>query len=166
MPEGIAVLGAEPAAPIVAVAAELGGAGLGIKFASVGTKTKIAAAEGDFGAGEMGFDFDGGAVAAVMAADRAVDPVVEAPAEAVDAELLVTFEEAAEENLAGVGAAVIVGVAQENNFGRGRDDDAVAPGDEAGGETEVVGEQMGFVVDTVVVGVFEHADAAAGFAFA
>src|SRR5687767_11040836 len=51
VPEWIAVLRAEPAAPIVAVAAELGGAGLGIEFAGVRTKTKIAAAERNFCAG-------------------------------------------------------------------------------------------------------------------
>ena len=62
------------------------------------------------------------AVVAVVAAAGAIDPVIEAPAQAVRAELLVAFLEAGEEDSCVVGLAVAVGVAQKENIRRGGDD--------------------------------------------
>ena len=161
VPEGVGVLRAEPVAPVVAIAAELGGAALGFDVAGVGSDPKVAAADEGFFAGAGGLQFRIGAVFAVVTAGGDVDPVVEAPAQAVGAELLVALGEAGVEDFFLVGFAVAVGVTEEEDVGGGGDDDAVAPGDEAVGKVQAFGKEGAVVVGAVGVAVFEDSDAAA-----
>jgi hypothetical protein len=99
-------------------------------------------------------------VFAVVTAGGDVDPIVEAPAQTVGAELLVALGEAGVEDFFLVGFAVAVGVAEEKNVGGGGDDDAIAPGDEAVGEIQAFGKEGAVVVGAVGVSIFEDADAA------
>ena len=76
--------------------------------------------------------------AAARVALGGVDPAVEPPAEVARDRVGVAEAEAAEEDLALVGCAVAVGVAEEEDLGRLHDDEAVLVEDEAGDEVELV----------------------------
>ena len=164
VPERPDVLGSEPVSPVVAVASELRWAAFGFEFAGVRVEAEVAAADGELALG--GAEPIAGTVADVVSAGGAIDPSVESPAEAVGAELLVAFEESADEDGPLVRLAIAVGVAQPEDLGSGGDDHAVAPGDEAGREAEAFGEHRGLVGATVTVGVPQDPDPAARFAAA
>src|SRR6188768_4155079 len=99
MPEWIGILSAKPMTPIVAISSKLGGSGFRFEFPGIGTETKIAAAKGNLPAGEVRFNPGFRTITPVMTTHGAVDPVVQTPAESVDAKLLVALEEAAKERL-------------------------------------------------------------------
>ncbi len=98
MPDWMRVLGAEPMAPVIRVAAELGRATLGLDFPGVGAEAEVAAADGDFRFRARRFHDGVAPVFAVMTAGGDVNPVVESPTQAVGAELLVAFGEPGEEH--------------------------------------------------------------------
>ncbi len=77
---------------------------------------------------------------AAAVAVGAVDPAVEAQLEAVEPVLLVALDEAGEEDLAMVGLAVAVAVLGVEDVRGARDQDALAPGHDAGREAESVEE--------------------------
>src|ERR1051326_8257300 len=107
-----------------------------------------------------------GADSAAAVAVGAVEPVVEAVIEAVDPMLLVAFAKTGEKSHPFVRFAIAVGVLRIKDFWRGADDDALAPGDYAGGEVQSFEKHGGLVVDAILIGVFQNTDDAAGFAFA
>ena len=67
-----------------------------------------------------------------------------------------------EDDAAGVGLAVAVGVLEVQQFGAVGDVDAAVSGLEAGGDEQTVGEDRGLVGPAVVVGVFEDQDLVVG----
>ena len=164
MPEWPRVLHAEPVAPVVGIASELRRPALGVQLAGVRPEAEVAAAHGVFLPIDVRPNFRRGAVAAVMRAACAIDPIVESPPKAVHPELLVAFEEATEEGLPDIGFAVTIGVLEKENFRRGADKNSVAPRQDARGKLEVLREERGLVVAPISVGVFQPADAATGFA--
>src|SRR5437762_2406653 len=91
MPDRRAVLHAEPIAPIVRIAAELRRPALRFEQAGVRANSKIAAADRNLLLCAQCFDFCRGAIIAVMAAARAVNPIVQPPAQAVYAQLLIAL---------------------------------------------------------------------------
>ena len=91
----------------------------------------------------------------------AVNPVVEAVAQAVDAGLPVAGIEPGEDDFANVGLAVAVGVLGINDVGGGTDQHALLPRRDAVGKVDLVEKDGRLVVLAVAVGVFEQTDAAA-----
>ena len=73
-------------------------------------------------------------MAGMMAAAGTPHGVIESPAQAVDAELLVSLHEAGEEHLLGVARSVAISVAEKQNLGSGGDDHTVAPTEDAVGK--------------------------------
>ncbi len=108
MPERMGILRAEPVAPVVPVATELGRATLGFDFAGVGPEAEIATADGGFRLRPGGSSDGVGSVFAVVTAGGDIDPVVEAPAQAVGAELLIALAETGIEHFRFVRFAVAV----------------------------------------------------------
>src|SRR3954468_18864953 len=104
----------------------------------------------------MRFDFRGRAITAVVAADGAVNPIVEAPAQSINAKLLIAFEKSAEENLTNIGATVAIGIAEKNNFRRGRHNHAIAPCDKPGRKSQIVGKETALVVNAVAIRIFQN----------
>ena len=98
MPKRVAVLDAEPVAPVIAIAAKLRGAGLRFEKMLIRSNAKIAAAECDSLSRGGRFDLSADAVTGVVSSACAVDPVIDAPPKAVDPELLVAFIETGEEH--------------------------------------------------------------------
>src|SRR5439155_7731461 len=140
-----AVVAAEPVAPIVATAAVLGLAGLGIDQPFIGTDTEVAAANVQFGA-----RFDRLDLAAAVAVG-AIDPVVQSPGKAVHAVLRIARVKADVERPAHIRLAVAVGVLRVEDFGGRRDDDAASPRHDAGGKAQTVKEQGGFDIFAIAV---------------
>src|SRR5205807_2229827 len=134
---------AEPVAPVVARPAELGLAADRLDQALVRLDAKVAAANTHRCAGLDRFD------RAARIAVGAVQPVIEAPDEAVDAMLLIALLEAGEQDDLLVRLAVAVGVLGIKDFGSAGDNDALAPGSDAGRIAEVVEEDGGLVIGTV-----------------
>src|SRR5207248_11629480 len=87
----VTVVVAEPVSPVVAAAAELRLARDRLELAGVGLEAEVAAADVHDLAGLDRLDH------AARVAVGAVEPVVEAPDQAVDAVLLIAFLEAGEE---------------------------------------------------------------------
>src|SRR5262249_41916898 len=181
VPHRVAVVAAEPVAPVVLAAAVLRLAGRRLQLAGVRPDAQVVAAEGDGpphppplspaagGAGggiwappaPRGGGGGGGGgrtrrdgAAAVAVGD--VDPVVEPPHRAVDAVLLVALDEAAVERDALVGLAVAVGVLGVEDLRGTRHDDALAPGHDAGWEADAFEEDGRLVVLAVATGGFEE----------
>src|SRR5262245_32974898 len=121
MEQRVGVVEAEPVAPVIALAPELRDAADQLHLAGVGADAEVLALEVELLAGLLRRDD------ARAPAVGAINPSVEPPAQAVDAELGVAFLEAGEENVGLVGLAVGVGVAGEEDVGGGGDQDAVAP---------------------------------------
>ena len=94
LPERIGVLRAKPVAERVAVAAELRWPRLDPHRSRIGMKAKVVATEGDLLSVGLRGDHRLGAMARMMAATGTPQQAVEAEAEAVDAELLVSLHEA------------------------------------------------------------------------
>ena len=94
LPERIGVLRAKPVAEGVAVAAELRWPRLEPHRSRIGMKAKVVATEGDLLSVGLRGDHRLGAMAGMMATTGAPQQAVEAEAEAVDAELLVSLHEA------------------------------------------------------------------------
>src|SRR5437588_3365248 len=93
---GVAVVAAEPVAPIVAAAAELRLAGLGVNEPLIGPNAKIAPANVKRLSG-----LDRARPSAAVAVGT-VDPVVQTPNEAIDTMLGITRMEAGEERLTNI----------------------------------------------------------------
>src|SRR5262249_9173906 len=118
VPHRIAVVAAEPVAPVVAAAAVLRLTALQVDLAGVGLDAKIATANVHDLAGLERLDL------AAAVAVGAVDPVVQAPDEAVDAVLLVALGEAGVEDDLLVGLAGAFGVLGVEDVGSAGDEDA------------------------------------------
>src|SRR5262245_38287043 len=125
--------------------AELRAARNFLEVACVGTETEVMAAQIHHREGGPEFAADEAAAVAI----GAVNPVVQAVLETVQAMLLVPFDEPGEERLAFVGFAITVGVLGVENLRRGGDQEAIAPREQAGGKIQVVEEDGGFVVSTI-----------------
>ena len=156
VPKRETVLHAEPAAPRIARAAKLCRSAQRIQFARVGLEAEIACAERDLLPGQRRGDAHVLPVVHVVAAVRAIHPAVGSPAETVEAELLVARIEAGEEHVMPVRPAVAVTILEPNDIGRRRHETAIAPGENAGRETQPFGEQRRAVVDAVAVRVLEN----------
>src|SRR5262249_35969619 len=146
----VGVVAAEPVAPVVAAAAVLTLPGDGLELAGVGLEAEVAAADvhaphplplSPWGRGEPGRR---GARESLHALDDAagvavgaVDPVVEAPRQTVDAMLLIAFDEAGEEDDLLVGFAVAVGVFGVENVRGAGNEHALAPRKDAGWIAEI-----------------------------
>lgn len=161
VPDGPGVLFAKPVAEVFAVASELGGSGLGFEFAGLGAKAEVAAAQVEGGVAGVQLNAGIAAVAGVVGTAGAMDPVVEAPAQAIDPELLVALEKAAEEGFLVIGPAVAVAVLEEQNSGGSGDQDAISPTHDAGGKGEVLGKNGAVIVPAIGVGVLQETDASA-----
>src|SRR5262249_26044824 len=140
MPHRVAVVAAEPVAPVVATAAVLRLSRHGVEVAVIGANAQVAAGDVDGLAGLRRLD----ASAAIAVGD--VDPVVEAPRQRVDAVLLVALDKAAVEDNLPVGLAVAVGVLGVENLGGAGHDDALAPRHNAGWKADLVEENSRFIV--------------------
>ena len=151
----VAVVVAEPVAPVVAAAAVLRLAGLRVSNSPVvGLEAKVAAADVDDLAGLDGFDHAAGI------GIGAIDPIVDAPGQAVDAMLLVAFLEARVEDDLLVGlAGAARGLGVEDVRGA-RHQHALAPRQDAGRKAEIVEEDGHLVIGAIGPGFFEELDAA------
>jgi len=125
VPEPGGVVVAEPIAPVVAVAATYCVEPLSASTRRSRGGTVIASADAHA--------IDRAAAVAI----GAVDPAIEAAFKAVQPVLLVAFLEASEKHALLGGVAINFG--GERIWGRGRDDDAVAPGYDAIGEGQAIG---------------------------
>jgi hypothetical protein len=178
VPQRVAVVAAEPVSPVVALSAELRLATLGVDLARIGANPQIAAVDVDLRSRTCASGWcavfhsrserttQGGDrldhPAAVAVAD--VQPVIQAPPQAVDAVLLVPFAEALIQGLAHVGLAVAGRVLGIEDLRRGGDEDPLAPDLHAGGERNLVEEDFRLVVLAVAVGIGQRLHPAAGLA--
>ena len=160
VPPEVGVVVAKPVTPVVAAAAVLGLAGLGLELERVGSETKVAPTNvhRQAGAGRG----DNPAAVAV----GAVHPVVESVLKAVHPVLLVALAKAAEEHAGFVGLAVAVCVACKQDVRSGADEDAVAPRHHAVGERKAIEKNGGVVVVPIAIAILQPADAPAVLAFA
>ncbi len=95
---------------------------------------------------------------ATAAAVGTVDPIVGAPGQTIDAQLLVAWIKTGEQHVAPVGLAVAVGVLKQQDVGRGGDQQSAADGEHAGGKRNIIGEVGRRFVRAVAVAIFEQAD--------
>ena len=95
---------------------------------------------------------------------RGIDPAIKAPAHVVDDGVRVAVAEVGVNFGALVGLVVAVRVFEEPHIGRGADDDAVFVKHAAGGELDLVGEDLFLIHDAVSVRVGEDGDAIERFA--
>ena len=100
-------------------------------------------------------------LAGVEDAVPAVEPAVGPPGQRVGQLVGVGAAEAGRDDLAGVGLAVAVGVAEEEDVGRVGDPDAAVADGDARGDVEALGEDREPVGLAVAVGVLEDLDAVA-----
>ena len=112
VPKGPAVLGPEPVACLIAVPAKLRRPALCPDISTVGIKAEIKAANFKIHPILPGSKHGIRSVATMVSSGRAVDPVIQAPAEAVGPELLVAFAQPTEKLFGTVGFAVAVRVPQ------------------------------------------------------
>ena len=162
----MAVLHAKPVAPVIAVAAILRRPCLRIEFPALGTDAEVAAPHGKPLACLMGENLTLAAIAGVMAATGAVDPVVEPPTQAVDPQLLVAFQKAREERLSHVGPPVAIGVGKKQNLRCGGHQDAVSPDHHPAGKPQPLGKHGGTVIAAIAIGITKAADTASRLTFA
>src|ERR1051326_178542 len=163
MPEPDTIVVAEPIAPIVAVPAILGLACLGFKCASVWAKAEVAAVNLD-GSSLLRFrpaDNTNGVHFTAAVAISAVEPVIQTVIEAIHAMLLVAFSETGEQHFFYIGFAVAISVFRIKDFRRGADDDPFAPGNYSVWKVQAIEEDRGFIVDAVIIRIFEKAHNAA-----
>lgn len=99
----------------------------------------------------------------MMAAIGSVNVIVETPAQAVDAQLLIALFEAGEEDFLQVGFTVTVGVFGIDNVGSSGDEGAFFPAHDTSGEVEAFEEEKGLVEDAIVVSVAEETNPSTGF---
>src|SRR5206468_9623025 len=105
----------------------------------------------------------GGLPAAVALA--AIDPTVKPPAQVVDHPAALIPPKAVEKHFLLVGFAVPVGVAQQDNLRRLRDDDPVPVEDKTGEQREPFIKHGPLVDPSVAVGVFEDQKGISGGGF-
>ena len=100
-------------------------------------------------------------MARMMSATGAPQGVVEPPAEAVDAQLLIPLHEAVDEDFLMVARPVAICILQEEDLRCSGDNHAVAPHGNPVGKGKPLGEEPARLVAAVAVSVFENANAAA-----
>ncbi len=154
----VADVAEEAVAPLVERVAEPGPARDRLEGQAGRVEAEVAAEDVD-PRGPLG---GGRAHLAAVARPGAVDPVVGSPLEVVHHGLDVVLAEPGEDPGVDVGLAVAVGVLEVPDVGRGRDEDAPLPGDDAGRPGELLGEDHPLVEDAVAVAVGQEADAAHG----
>ena len=164
VPERKAVLDAEGISPIVAGASELRRPRERLHQAEVGLYSEVEAFEVDDVVELRRGNFCAFGVTREVTSVCSVDPVVESPAQAVDAKLLVPLLKSGEENGANVGLAVTGGIFGVNDVGSSREQDALPPTHDSGGEVEAIEEEGGLIVFAIAIEVFEKANAPAWFA--
>src|SRR3954469_5440708 len=142
MPGGGAVVAAKPIAPVIPSAALLREAGLRLEHASVGIHPEVPPADVNGRAGRIRlltpaatsdgarFAFDNAAEQAVCA----VDPVVQAETQAVDASLVIAGCKTGEELFDNISAAIAIRVLRKENIRSGANEGAFAPGGHARSE--------------------------------
>ena len=89
----------------------------------------------------------------------AVDPVVQAPTQPVDAVLRIALDETAIEHFAPIRLAISVGVFRVQDVGRTCDQHAVAPWHHTQGMIEIVDKDLGSIILPVAVLVLQVLDA-------
>ncbi len=115
---------------------------------AVGAEANDTGTDGAEGAGSVA----GGDVSAPAVSVGGVDPTVNAPAGVVDDGVCVADTEPGVKDLAAIGFAVAVGVAEEENIGSGGDNHSVVVEDKTGDEFDAVGEDVFSVVMAVIFG--------------
>src|SRR5690606_29730076 len=106
------------------------------ELTGVGLEPKVARTKRNLFSGQGGCDADVLAVVHVVTAVRTIDPAVKAPAQAVDAELLVARVKPGKESCAHVRQPVPVTITQQKNVGRSRNQASVAPSEYSRGKTQ------------------------------
>ena len=134
-----------------------GGCGDAFERAAIGTKAHDAVAEFAEALALAIAKLNGDGIAHVEAG---VNPSIHSPAQRAHQ---CAGAKAVEENFAGVRLAVAIGVAEENNLRRQRDDHAVAEEDESAGTGKLVREDAGAAAGMIRPIACKH-DEAAGFA--
>src|SRR6185503_8295504 len=100
----------------------------GLKLASVRPKTKIATANRNgFAAGTVHAGAVRPANFSFAAAVGAVNPIVQAPRQPIDSQLLIAFAETGQQHAPFIRDAIAVGVFEKPNIRRGGDEHATAP---------------------------------------
>ena len=151
-PEKAAVVVPKPIPEVVAHPSLLADAGEGFEFPAGQTEPEVASRGRNLP--------PGGRVPDASAEESAgtVDPVVESPAESVDAGLEVVGGEAGEEDFT---AGTIR--RNEQDVRCGADEDLIAPDHQSGGERESGSHHGGLVESSVAIGVREDLEPSAGF---
>ena len=162
MPEPRRVEISEPIPPVVPAPPKLRRARNRLETPVIRAEAEVTSADVNRRRGGLEF----AAHRAVALAVRAVNPVIQAVVEAVQAMLLVAFRETFEERRSLVGTTIAIGVLGEEYLRCGAHEHAVAPRHDAVREAHAIEEDCGRVVAPVAVRVFEKLDAPAGLALA
>ncbi len=163
VPERVAVVHAEPVAPVVTHAAVLRRPGRGFNPARVGIEPKVATANHDRLAADPGADVVGPTVTDGDRTGRTMDAVVQPPVQAVDAKLMVALKKSLKQCPPHVRPAVAVRVFCEQNDRCRCHQHTTAPGHDAGRERQPVEEDCGVVVTAVAIPIGQQSHAAAEF---
>ena len=166
MPERPGVLRPEPMPVVIAIAPELRRAALGFEFHGIGLESEIATAHRNDLARFRDAEFRVIGKPAMMAARRAIDPVVQTPAQTVGAQLLVALAETGKQDFTHVGFAIAIRVFEKQDFRCRSDDHAIAPDQQAGGKIQSLGKERGFLVSAVAIRIFKNAHPATRLALA
>ena len=154
VPAGGGVIIAEPVAEVVPPLAALRGAGFQAKLAGQRMKPEVVAAERDSRA-RLHADHVAAAVSV-----GAVQPAVEAPAEAVHKVLRVACLESGEPGLTDVTAAIAVVVAGVEDVGHAGNEHAPLPAGQSGDVLKAIEKERALLVASVAIGVLEDPHAA------
>ncbi len=104
--------------PVVTISAVLRRAGQRFNSAGIWLESKIATADVDFLASERRLDLALCTIATMMASAGAVDPVIQADAQAIDTQLLVPFKKPRKECSLEIGLAIAIGIFGVDDIGR------------------------------------------------
>src|SRR6056297_2868318 len=166
VPQWKTVLHAKPVAPVIPIPTKLRGTAECIDRAVVGLYSKVATADVMRFPRRNGRDLVVGTVAAMMAAAGAMDPVVQAPAQTIDTQLLIAFQKSFVQSLLVVGFAVAIGVLQVNDLWRGGHQNTIAPNQDARGKRQAIGKQHRCLIKPIAILVGQFANTATGFSLA
>ena len=159
----MAVVHAEPIAPVVPHAAVLRWPGRGHDPARVGIKPKVATANHHRLAADPGADVVRPAVTDGDRPGRTVHPVVQPPVQPVDTKLLVALKKSLKQCPPHVRPAVAVRVFCEQNDRCRCHQHTTTPGHDARWERQPIKEDCGVVVPAVAIPIGQQSHAAAVF---
>ena len=159
MTQMMAVVANKPVPPGIERVAKLPRAGGGLQLRAIGPETKIHAGQVDIHPRRITRTPH---LARPQAAGY-LHPATRCQDRKTGPQLRIGLSQTLEQHGAPVGFAVVIGIFQQQHLGSAGNDHPVAPGQQAIGEKQPLGEQAGAIEEAIAVGVFENADGPAGF---